>query len=66
MSKPTAFSLFQLVWHFLKRFSIFFISGLAFSVHLDLATLATVWWVSSLGGNTCERALQKDKLMIDL
>jgi len=38
MSKPTAFGLFQLVWHFLKRFGIF-TSGLAFFVHLDLATL---------------------------
>jgi len=24
MSKPKAFSLFQLVWHFLKQFSIFY------------------------------------------
>jgi len=24
MSKPTAFDLFQLVWHFLKRFGIFY------------------------------------------
>jgi len=24
ISKPTAFSLFQLVWHFLKRFGIFY------------------------------------------
>jgi len=32
MSKPTAFNLFQLVWHF-------FTSGLAFFVQLDLATL---------------------------
>jgi len=39
MSKPKAFGLFQLVWHFLKRFWHFFTSGLAFSVHLDLATL---------------------------
>jgi len=23
-SKPTAFSLFQLVWHFLKRFDLFY------------------------------------------
>jgi len=24
ISKPTAFSRFQLVWHFLKRFSVFY------------------------------------------
>ena len=35
MFKPTAIGLFQLVWHF-------FTSGLAFFVHLDLATVVTM------------------------
>ena len=37
--KTNSIRLFQLVWHSLKWFGIFFTSGLAFFVYLNLATL---------------------------
>jgi len=44
MSKPTTIGLLQIVWHFFEAIWHFFTSGLAFFVHLDLATLyATVF-----------------------
>jgi len=39
MSKTTGFGLFQFVWRFFEAIWHFFTSGLAFFVHLDLATL---------------------------
>jgi len=49
MSKPTAFDLFQLVWHYLKRFGIF---------------LQVVWHFCSLGRGNPGRDGYRKKLVV--